>query len=608
MSGIEVAGIAVAILPLLISTAERYDDCFHPLTRYRKFATEVRRFQQQLKNQKIIFRSQCRILLTFVIDRDDVARTLSAPRHSSPSNSNVETRLAEQFGESKEACGIIVSLIDERLRDIEKESRDLEAAVNQDQTTEFFGDKEWRHRVGKKLRFSFSKSRLEQNISALKSFNDDFRSLNNDIKTLMQAEDGYSYQTHASQRSHRPCDKEIERYRIIGKASEQVYAALGRACTKHTEHLAHFCMEAEKSIFEEVPAPQVKFRMAFTHLSLVGSSIQGEPIWFVIDSTVGDSVNIPGSEHGSCHDVLAQSLKRQLEPSQDQAPKKPKKSVRFQTPERPVVTRFLPEITTSPLMSTPCIRRDFCDYLRVRFRQPNQENVCVGMLENTENCKHRVYAPPSIVRSGCRQATTLSQLISTISKQGSADGLPQYERLRLARTLATAVLQFHATPWLKLEWRSEDIYFFGINEKNFLQPTLTAPHVNVKFKGPDGSLSQATGPVSQKLAPNPLLFSLGVILLEIAYSSTLHSLQQPGDLENGQESRHTEFFAAKRLANSLGREMGGTYRKVVKKLLQCDFGCGDDLNDPKLQALFYRDVVCELERLERGFRALQLDD
>lgn len=427
----------------------------------------------------------------------------------------------------------------------------------------------------------------------------------------MQADDGYSYQTHASQRSHRPCDKEIERYRIIGKASEQVYAALGRACTKHTEHLAHFCMEAEKSIFEEVPAPQVKFRMAFTHLSLVGSSIQGDPIWFVIDSTVGDSVNIPRSDHGPCLDVLAQSLKSQLEPSQDQAPKKSKKSeksVRFQTPERSVVTHSLPELTSGPLMSTPCIRRDFCDYLRVCLRRPNQENICVGMLENTENCKHRVYAPPSIVRSGSRQATTLSQLISETSKQGFTDGLPQYERLRLARTLAIAVLQYHATPWLKLEWRSEDIYFFGINEKNFLRTTLTAPHVNVKFKGPDGSLSQATGLLSHKLAPNPLLFSLGVILLEIAYSSTLHSLQQPGDLENGQESRYTEFFAAKRLANSLGREMGGTYRKVVKKLLQCDFGCGDDLNDPKLQALFHRDVVCELERLEQGFRALQIDD
>lgn len=137
MSGIEVAGIALTILPLLITTAEHYDDCVRPLARYRKFASEVSRFQQQLKIQKIIFRNQCRILLEFVVDRDDVAHILAPQRHSSPSdsdNSDVEARLAEQLGDSKEACGTIICLIDERLRDIERESQDLEAAVNQDQT------------------------------------------------------------------------------------------------------------------------------------------------------------------------------------------------------------------------------------------------------------------------------------------------------------------------------------------------------------------------------------------------------------------------------------------------------------------------------------------
>lgn len=134
MSGIEVAGIALAILPLLVATAEHYDDCLLPLARYRKFASEVSRFQDQLKIQKILFRNQCRILLEFVVGRDDVAPILAVPRNSLPSNSDIEIRLAEQLGELKEACTTIISRIDERLLDIEKESQDLEVAVNQDQT------------------------------------------------------------------------------------------------------------------------------------------------------------------------------------------------------------------------------------------------------------------------------------------------------------------------------------------------------------------------------------------------------------------------------------------------------------------------------------------
>ncbi len=44
----------------------------------------------------------------------------------------------------------------------------------------------------------------------------------------------------------------------------------------------------------------------------------------------------------------------------------------------------------------------------------------------------------------------------------------------------------------------------------------------------------------------------------------------------------------------------------MKQLLECDFGCGDDLNDPKLQAGFHRDVVCALDKLEQGFREVQI--
>ena len=64
-------------------------------------------------------------------------------------------------------------------------------------------------------------------------------------------------------------------------------------------------------------------------------------------------------------------------------------------------------------------------------------------------------------------------------------------------------------------------------------------------------------------------------------------------------------MTAKRVANTVVREMGGTYSKIVKKLLQCNFGCGDDLNDPKLQGIVHRDVVCELERLEQEFSDLR---
>jgi len=136
-------------------------------------------------------------------------------------------------------------------------------------------------------------------------------------------------------------------------------------------------------------------------------------------------------------------------------------------------------------------------------------------------------------------------------------------------------------------------------------PNFSRPHLNVRVIGTNQRKDEGSK-APRSLAPNFLLFGLGVVLLEIAYSAPLKSLQQPCDLENGIENQYTDFFTARRLVNSIGREMGNSYGTIVKKLLHCDFGCGDDLSNRDLQAGYYRDVVCELDRLEQGFRQLQI--
>lgn len=436
-------------------------------------------------------------------------------------------------------------------------------------------------------------------MADLKSLNDDFRTLSSQTSALLPC------RTRSSPENARQHHREIEKYLVVEKASRKVYEALGKACTKHSEHLAHLCIEVEHETQDDRPAAQVKFSLAFTNLTLKGSSTQVDPVWFMIDTIIGDTIaDIPTEPIAGIMD-LAQCLKRELELPNENRPKKPKKSVRF-APTTPVSSTVPAVAVSTALISSPRWRRDFCDYLRSSFREPMQSNICMGVLEHTDSCRHLVYPSPSQPRSG--SATSLEQFISSVSQQGPAGSLPQYERLHLAKSLATAVLQYHATPWLKVSWRSQDIFFFGLEGNTILQsrPSLKAPHLHVNIKGPNQALSQASTNPTRSVARNPLLFNLGVMLLEVAYCATLRSLEQPCDLENGERSSLTEIFAARRLANSLGREMGGTYSKIVKQLLECDFGCGDNLNDPKLQAGFHRDVVCALDKLEQGFRELQL--
>ena len=406
--------------------------------------------------------------------------------------------------------------------------------------------------------------------------------------------------------------QEVERYQIIGQASRQVYEALGRACPKHTEHQAHFCVEVEQAKITDDRNAQIKFSMAYTQTTLAGSTDQSDLIWFAVDSTSVDAVEPSSSDITTGHnDTLNPSGKRQMEPASGAPRKKTQKRVRFQSAS-------LASACTSPTLSTAALasaflsndsmRKDFCDVIRMRLREPLQASECVGVLENTDRCRSFVYPSPNKCCRQMRQAISLGQVISSVSKRQTVGGLALYDRLRLARILATAVLQYHSTPWLRLSWRSEDVYFFG-NELATSQdmPSILSPHLNVKVKGPREQLSRASTFPPHNLARNPLLFSLGVVLLEIAYTSTIDTLQRPIDLDNGRENGYTEFFAARRLAKSAKTDMGATYHKVVEKVVECDFGCGVDLNDPQLQAAFHHDVICPLEKLEQKLHEFHPD-
>ena len=136
MSGVEtVVGLALGVLPLLISAAEHYADCLRPFVRYKNFSREAHRFQNLLDIQKTIFRNQCRILLEKIVEHDVASSILNGSQganHPSWSDVELEAQLSQLLADSRGACMTIVEMIEERLRDIEAESQDLETIIYQD--------------------------------------------------------------------------------------------------------------------------------------------------------------------------------------------------------------------------------------------------------------------------------------------------------------------------------------------------------------------------------------------------------------------------------------------------------------------------------------------
>jgi hypothetical protein len=144
---------------------------------------------------------------------------------------------------------------------------------------------------------------------------------------------------------------------------------------------------------------------------------------------------------------------------------------------------FTPTCRIDSTLPDFCVQRDFCIHLSKSNPQIPM-NRCIGCFEKSGPYKHLVYFAPPIT-SCAMKSVSLAQIVQSISERPRADQLLQHERLRLARQLASAVLQYHATPLLRNSWRSDDVVFFGTPEST--SSLSLPPHLNVQVGRSNGT-------------------------------------------------------------------------------------------------------------------------
>ena len=353
--------------------------------------------------------------------------------------------------------------------------------------------------------------------------------------------------------------------------------------------------------------PQVSFSMAFSHRNPSMSSTSNEPIWFTVDSTLREPpLLVAERESSSLHSALSLStLKRQIDTTSNQVNKKPKECHDDIGRKTKSVSHFA-DRSTSTLNNDSHSKPGVCEFLQECSRGPSGSSTTpYRTLEDSKSCLHLVCLSPAISSRSC-QPMSLQQLISPADRPHYMTTFPPYERLRLARTLATAVLQYHSTPWLQGQWRSEDVYFFGLDEEGDHSKELTFPHVYARINRSSDQVTQVSSfRQPQTAARNPLLFSLGVVLLEITHTLPIQNLRRTMEFEH--RDRLTDFLFVRNLAKSGCTGMGIRYDKIVQRLVECDFGCGDDLHSPELQSAFHDTIISPLDRLEQKLREFHFD-
>ena len=131
MSGIEAIGLALGVLPLLISAIEHYEDVLRPLSRYQNFPSKVQRFIDELETERTIFRTECQLLLATVAGPGVAAEMLQYHRHSSWTDVALNDNLINQLGPLGTTCNSLASKINGKLQEVGQKSEQLVAAIAQ---------------------------------------------------------------------------------------------------------------------------------------------------------------------------------------------------------------------------------------------------------------------------------------------------------------------------------------------------------------------------------------------------------------------------------------------------------------------------------------------
>ncbi|KAJ5438354.1 uncharacterized protein N7458_009352 [Penicillium daleae] len=347
---------------------------------------------------------------------------------------------------------------------------------------------------------------------------------------------------------------EFQHFHIVQQAACSLYDAIGTACNLHTIHDVHLSLQPDL----DQTSTRVRFDVAFAQHSMKS----GNAVWINVESIIKSVEQIP----------------------------------------RPV----LPPLAIQQITGIPnlYLQRNFCTVVERSLHQQIC-NGCIGLLGDNEVCKHLAYLGSQTDSSSAPRS--LSQLVS-ISKANPMNEMGTYERVRLARYLATAVLYYHATPWLKKVWSSKDVYFFDDHDTSLQKRRPILPYVTASVQAASSSArSQARLPDYHHIIRNPVLFGLGVMFLELAFQAPLGTLQEPIDLEKGETWGFVEYFTAHRVVEQSHSKVSTSFKKIIKQCLHCDFGHDSDFTSPALQQAFYKDVISVLEDLEELFRDLQIE-
>ncbi|KAL9612039.1 MAG: hypothetical protein Q9167_003365 [Letrouitia subvulpina] len=628
MSGLELAGLVVGLVPVIQLSIDRYK---------RGLAgKEMRQLSRSFGTQKRIYLNTIEEILSSFVSDSQLSRLLQDPNGEAWQDPKLSDELKVHLGEAYPAFKDIMTDVKEMMDGLQKILTPPPESV----------------KALKPIKWFLSRSKGEVGIDRLNRRLSELETLKNQSQRLAVIRQERKAKLEVM-KNHEPVLKgslphtaqsadAMKTYRKVRDCARSLHSALSRGwhCECATPHHANLRLEARRQSQGEATKDlknsgsndgsegdqDIRFKFLFSYTTDQGGKRIGEsnkdieqPLdWreaeiapFICDSdppnpavtTVGQSSTPKSASHG--------------DESSQPAPKQDQDYSKTSDPQKVRATRFVfPEPKKSPLPYNQAKKKDIsnvegldikdlCELIR-NIQNSQDDDKCHGVLSDENdacyglysiNARSDVQAPLASIHIG----EPLPPLHKAMDKGSRVKRvkLSQGIRYEAAFALGSTVLQLHSTPWLE-NWAKQDILYLPSGRKDTDQ-AFVQPYISKRFsssKTPDAA-SAASDPTNSPniWVANQTLLTLSIVLIELAYNRPIEALAEAREETN--IPIITAQLVAKRLSKQISTEMGQLYQLAVAWCLSCDFGftrSQPNLHSDEFQRSFLEHVIVPLQQ------------
>ena len=584
MSGVEAAGIALAVFPLLISALEHYRESAEVLGDWWKFKRKYTKCKRDIEYHQLTFTANLEeLLLPLVADDEDMEVLISDPGGSRWGDPELEVRLRARLPNSYEAYLDSVNEIKEIMTGLKKELG-LEKAHIQSRVNSNDDPKTLKGRVSKEsLGYQGQRIKFALGATTREKLLDEFAKYNGRLRDLLRTGEKIT----AIKQSQKPKMGSVLTtfWRHAKALYNLLFESWGCACRE--DHHANLLLCHRTS------SASLDFQLLFLFARDIIKSQSLHWSWHEALVKVADK---PRSNQTKSHpqplsnisNAKSATFTRQsiLSRSRVSSMASSTSSMTYSAGRRSTGTMVGVSWTDSQTTLVSSTEDDDPNKQRGKLQENSHipiTNLCGdlckgpianGCLEDEET--ETLYIMRTNDECDKGDIVPLDRLLS----RDPSISFSRRKRYHLALILASSQVQLHSTKWLKNGWNKSDIVF--TKEKNGAT-SADKPHISCDFSSHDNIETD-----------DHSVATLGMLLLELCFGIQLsdHPIRQRLPKLDGPQNFYLDLAAALEWSGQVSEEAGPAYSNAVNWCLSQHAAPN---KDEKWRGELYANVVKPLQ-------------